>query len=164
VRSGEREIGSGRPRLPDVLADGRADEGLPAAEQDELAPGLEVAVLVEHSVVGQELLVVHRLDLPVGAHGTGVEEVAVEVGGPDERSDALRLGRHRVERLGGRSEETGPQEQVLGRIARRRELGEEDEIRPCLARLLQTRDDSFAVSVEVADDGVHLCERKPHQA
>ena len=62
---GEREIGRRRPRLPDVLADGRADERLAAAHEHELPPGLEVAVLVEDAVVGEELLAVDRLHLAV---------------------------------------------------------------------------------------------------
>ena len=53
----------------------------------------------------------------------------------DERSDACRRGCDLVERPPGRAHECRPQEQVLGRIAGDRELGEEDEIRTRLARL-----------------------------
>ena len=38
VGSGQREIGRGRARLPDVLADGRTDERLAEPQQHELAP------------------------------------------------------------------------------------------------------------------------------
>ena len=51
VRPGEREIGRRRPRLPDVLADGGADQRLADLQQEKLPAGLEVAGLVEHAVV-----------------------------------------------------------------------------------------------------------------
>ena len=81
----EREIGGGRPRLPDVLADRRPDQDLAVAEQDQLAPGGEVALLVEDAVVGEEALAVERLQFAVRADGARVEEVAVEPRRPDER-------------------------------------------------------------------------------
>ena len=67
LRAGEREVGRGRPGLPDVLADRRADERVAVLEQDEVAAGREVAVLVEDAVVRQEALAVDRLHLAVGA-------------------------------------------------------------------------------------------------
>ena len=84
MRAREREVGRGRPGLPDVLADGGADQRLADPQQEKLPAGLEVAILVEHAVVRQEPLVVDGLDLAVGADGTGVEEIAIEVRGPDE--------------------------------------------------------------------------------
>ena len=68
VRARQREIGRGRPRLPDVLADSRPDERVPAAEEHEAATGLEVTVLVEDAVVGQEVLRVHRLRTSPSTH------------------------------------------------------------------------------------------------
>ena len=59
-------------------------ERLADLQQEKLPAGLEVAILVEHAVVRQEPLVVDGLDLSVGADGAGVEEIAVEVRGPDE--------------------------------------------------------------------------------
>ena len=93
LRSREREVGRGRPGLPDVLADRDPDRGLPESEDDEVAALGEVAVLVEHAVVRQEVLAVHALNAPVGAHGTRVREIAVEPGRPDERHDAVRSPR-----------------------------------------------------------------------
>jgi hypothetical protein len=57
--------------------------------------------------------------------------------------------------------ERRPQEEIFGRIARGRELGEEDEIGPGGARVGEAREDLVAVSVEVADDGIQLCNREP---
>ena len=58
LRAGEREVGRRRPGLPDVLADRRPDEHLAEAEQEQVAAGREVAVLVEDAVVRQEALAV----------------------------------------------------------------------------------------------------------
>ena len=60
VRAGEREVGRRRPGLPDVLADRRPDERLAEPQQEQLAAGLEVPVLVEDAVVRQEPLAVDR--------------------------------------------------------------------------------------------------------
>ena len=64
----------------------------------------------------------------------------------------LRLGaRSRASDSSAARTKPGPQEQVLGRVAGDRELGEEDEVgagAPCLRDRLQ---DPLAVAVEVAD-------------
>ena len=162
VRAGEGEVGGRRAGLPDVLADRRPDQRLAAAQEDELAPRLEVAVLVEDAVVRKELLVVDRLDLAVHADSARVEEVAVEMRRPDECGDPLRLRRDRLERLGRRAQEARPKKQVLGRIAGHGQLGEEDELGAGLSGFAEPLDDARAVAVEVADDRVHLRERKSH--
>jgi hypothetical protein len=74
----EREIGRGRPGLPQVLAHRDADECLAVLEQDQIPARREVPVLVEHSVVGEEALAVDGLDLAAGEDVTGVVEIAVE--------------------------------------------------------------------------------------
>ena len=91
-------------------------------------PGRERALLVEDAVVGQLALVVARQDLAVRDHERGVAHaVAVEPrAAHDERqldlaASTLGLG------LAG-AQEGGPQQQVLGRIARDRELRREHEL------------------------------------
>ena len=65
--------------------------------------------------------------------------------------------------LGG-AHERRSQQQILGRIARDRELGEEDELGACRARVCESGENTLAVAVQVADDGVDLGEREPHRA
>jgi hypothetical protein len=60
-----------------------------------------------------------------------------------------------------RAHEPGPQQQVLGRVARDGELGKRTRSARA-ARLLEPLEDQRAVAVEVADDGVDLRERYPH--
>ena len=67
-----------------------------------------------------------------------------------------------VERLGRRAQEARPQKQVLGRIAGHGQLGEEDELGAGVSGFAEPLDDARAVAVEVADDRVHLRERKSH--
>src|SRR5439155_26538952 len=150
VRAGDREVGGRRAGLPDVLADGRADQGGAAADEHELPARLEVAVLVENPVVREEALVVDALDGAVGADGAGVEEVPVEVREADERRDARGLAGDELEAVLGCMEEARAEEQVLGRIAGDRKLGEEDDVRARLAGLVEPAEDAPAVSVEVA--------------
>ena len=147
LRAGKREVGRRRAGLPHVLADRHADERLAEAEQDEVAAGREVALLVEDAVVRQEALAVDRPHLAVGADGAGVVQVAVEGREADERRDPGRRGRDLVERPPGRAHEGRAQQQVLRRVARDRELGEEDELGACRARLLEPRQDQRPVSL-----------------
>ena len=163
LRAGERKVGRGRAGLPDVLADGRADQGFAVCEEEEVAARGEVAVLVEDAVVGEEPLVVDRLHLAVGANGAAVVEVAVEVRHPDERDDASRLLRDLGEGLLRGVDEARPQEQVFRRVARDRKLGEEDDVGAGVTRLGHTRQDQLAVSVEIADGRVDLGQREPHR-
>ena len=65
--SSQREVGRRRPGLPHVLADRRADQRLAEAQEEEVVPGREVAILVEDAVVRQEPLAIHGLHRAVGA-------------------------------------------------------------------------------------------------
>src|SRR5207237_9358704 len=85
--AGERELGRRRTGLPQVLANRRAEQRLAQLEQDQVAAGREVPVLVEDAVVGEEALAVDRLDLTCRADGAGVVEIAVEVRRPHEGGD-----------------------------------------------------------------------------
>src|SRR5204862_6310531 len=126
LRPGQREIGGGRARLPDVLADRGADEDAAATEEEKVAAGGEVAVLVEDAVVREVVLAVHPAQRSVREHAAGVREVALEDGAADEGRDPLRRGDDLVERGPGRLDEPWPQEQVLGWIAGDGELREDD--------------------------------------
>ena len=61
------------------------------------------------------------------------------------------------------SDEAGPEQEVLRRIAGDRELGEEDDVGAGLFGLVQPREDPLAVPVEVADRRVDLSERESHR-
>jgi len=61
-----------------------------------------------------------------------------------------------LERLTGAGEERGLEQEVLGRVAGDRELGEHDEVAPGLDGLVVRRQDPRHVPVEVADDEVDL--------
>ena len=78
---------------------------------------------------------------------------------PARRAGDLRRASARAARM-----KLGPQEQILGRVAGDRQLGEEDEVGARAARLLEPREDPLAVAVEIADDGVDLGERESHCA
>ena len=153
---------AGGPGLPDVLADRGPDQALADAEQDQIAAGLEVPILVEDSVVRQEALVVEGLDLSVRTHRAGVVEVALEVRRADEAGDSLGLGCDQREAALGRAEKAGTEQEILGRVAGDGQLGEEHEVGARGPRLLEPGHDLLPVPVEVADDRVDLGEREPH--
>ena len=102
---------------------------LPCSSRSRSRPWREVARLVEDAVVRQEALAVDGLHLAARAHGARVEQVAVEVRVADERGDPARLEREPLQGVRRRPDEAGPQQQVLGRVAGHRELGEEDAAR-----------------------------------
>ena len=89
----------------------------------------------------------------------GVEEVAVVVRVADERDDAPRLTGELLQRALGRADEPRAQEQVLGRVARDRELRKDEEVdsgRLGLRRPLEQR-------APVAVDDVRLDHREVHE-
>src|SRR5207244_13339264 len=124
-------------RLPEVLADRRADQGLAVLEQKQVASRREVAVLVEDAVVREEAFPVDGLDLAARANGASVVEVAVEVGEADEGGQPARVAGELAQGLRRGTDEARPQQQVLRRVAGDRQLGEEDDVSPGGARLVQ---------------------------
>ena len=158
----ECEVGGGWAGLPDVLADRRAGEDIPAAQHQQLSAGRKIPVLVEDAVVRQEVLAVDAAQHPVGQHGAGVCEVAVEERAADKGRDSLAGSGDLLERSSRGLDEAGPEEQVLGRIPRDGELGKDDEVRSRSPGLADRIDDQGAVPLEVADDRIELRERQPH--
>ena len=83
-----RELGRRRPGDPHVLADRDPDPRAGDVDQREVAPGGEVALLVEDAVVRQVPLLRPAGDGAVGADRARVVELAVEERHADERDDA----------------------------------------------------------------------------
>ena len=111
MRTGQRKIRRGRPRLPHVLADRRCDDRFAEPQEHQVAPLGEVPVLVEDAVVGQEVLAIDAGDASLGADDAGVGEIRVEPGQPTRATTSVRL-RQTFGRAGG-ADEPRPEEQVL---------------------------------------------------
>ena len=123
-----RGLGDDRPgRAPRVLADRDADAH--AADDEQRAVDgrrREVALLVEHRVVRQQVLAVDALHLAVRADRGRVGEVAAGLGEADDRGEPAGARGQLLERLGRLGHERRLQQQVLGRVPGERELGERD--------------------------------------
>ena len=85
------------------------------------------------------------------------------MGEADERDDSPDLGRELAQALVRRAHEAGPEQEVLRRVAGHGELGEEDEVGAGGLGLADRLQDPLAVPIQVADGGVDLREREPHQ-
>ena len=133
-------------------------------EQPDVRAWLEVALLVEHAVVRKQPLAVDGLDAAVRAHEACVVEPAVcRVRRADERDDVRSRLRHLTGSVRSRADEGGAKQEILRRIARDRELREDDELGARVACLGDPPDDAVSVAVEVADGRVDLGERHPHR-
>jgi hypothetical protein len=128
-------------------------------EERRLGAGLEVALLVEHAVVGQEHLAVDGPDLAVGQHGGRVVDVVGALGEADQRHDVADVRSQLVQRRAGGVAEVRLQQEVLGRVAGQGQLGEHDELRAGLPRTRGRVGDPGGVPVDVADDRVDLRQR-----
>ena len=160
----ERKIGRRRPGLPHVLADRHAEERFAVFEDRQSVTWREVPELVEDAVVREEPLAHERLHLAARADGRRVVEVAVEVRRADDGDDPARLAGDRRQRLLGRTDEAGAEEEVLRRVARDGKLREEHEVGVLCLRVGQPGEDHLPVSCEVAHDGIDLCERDAHRS
>ena len=100
---------------------------------------------------------------PSSADERRVREVAVEGRRPDERDDLGARASDLVDRRAGRADESRPEQEVLGRVAGDRELGEHDEIGRRAAGFGDRTRDPLDVAVEIADDDVQLGERESHR-
>ena len=163
LRAGQREIGRGRPRLPHVLADRRADDHVSEAKEIEVVAGSEVPVLVEDAVVREVALAVDAAHLAVCEDEARVEEVGVEIRRADERGHAVGRLRDLLDRVPRGTHETGAEEQVLGRVTGDAELREEHEIGVRVTGSAEPLDDAVCVAVDVADDAIDLSEGQSHR-
>jgi hypothetical protein len=145
-------------RLPDVLADGEAQGDAIQLEHARLGARLEVALLVEHAVVGQEHLAVDGRHLAVHEHRRAVVDVLGALGKPDQGGYSAGVRRELLQRRGGGVEEVGLEQKVLGRVARERELREDHQRRALLARAGDPVGDPRRVAADVADGGIDLGE------
>ncbi len=145
-------------REPDVLADADADHGAAAREHRVAGRGHEVAVLVEHAVVGQVALAVGAHQATVVEHGGGVVEVDVAVHRADHHRHAHAVGQQRVGHLDRALDERGLEQQVLGRVARDHHLGQREHLDAERAGTLDRAHDPLEVPIQVADRGIELGE------
>ncbi len=153
-----------RPGQPDVLANDQAEAEAIEIDHRRTVAGLEVALLVEHGVVRQRNLAVIAEDLAVADQRRAVV---------DRVADVLRIAEidgdaaHAVadfRKPGLDSCTQAPmQQQILGRIAAERELGEQHEVAAVLvARTRRVLDHLVRVRVDRADARVQLRETDPH--
>ena len=127
--------------------------------------GHEVALLVEHRVVGQQLLAVDPGDGAVGADGRGVVEVVVGLGEADDGDRTAVGGRGELgRRLHRRGDEARLQEEVLRRVAAHHELAEDDQVDALAGRARIGLGDLVDVAGEVADHRVQLGQRHPDRS
>jgi hypothetical protein len=146
-------------RLPDVLADRHADHG--SAKDDRLGKraGLEQPHLVERAVIGQLVLEADRGHLALVEQRDAVVQRAVldEHRTHQHRRAAVRRRRRQRIELGRRAlDESGLEDQVLGRIADQLQLGKDDEVGAL--RLLTRGEHRGGVAGDVADRLVELGE------
>ncbi len=147
--------------LPDVLAHQQRHARALDVDQRRRLARREVALLVEHLVVRQRLLAVVGVDAAAAHQRRGVEDLAALV---------LRVAEHQVDRrrvaaqpLDGRlhlAPEAGVEQQVLGRIAGERELGQQHEVDAGLGPGPRRRQHARGVAVDIADEQVVLREQQ----
>ena len=159
VGAGERLLEQRRAGDPDVLADGQPDGHAVDLDQRAAPARLEVADLVEDAVVGQADLAVDRLHAAVGEDGGGVVDVVGPLGEADDGDDVARLARDVVERPARVAQEVLLEQQILGRVAGDRQLGEQAQLRAGVAGGAQAVLDLGRVAGEVADARVQLVQR-----
>ncbi len=143
--------------MPAVLADQQA--GRDAVDVDDAGrlPGVEIALLVEHGVVGKPLLAVDRDDPTVAQHGQRVVASARgEFGKAHDDGAAAHLARKRRELARAGVEERRPQHQVLGRVPAQRKLRRDDQPRAGTLAFGHGRQDRPRIAGKVADDLIQL--------
>ena len=163
-RQVEQDLGAAVARLrfdrsvrePDVLADADAERDAIAHEYGVPAARREVAFLVEDAVVGQQMLAVDAGPAAVVQHRGRVEQLRLALHSAHDQRHAGRVGDEVAGALHGPLDERGAEQQVLGRVARDRQLGEGQHLHAQRAGAPDGGDDPLEVAVEVADRRVQL--------
>jgi hypothetical protein len=153
-----------RPRHPRVLADGQPELRVGDAHRARRGAGHERPRLVEHAVVRELHLVVAGDDLAAAdQRGSVVDPGIGAIDEPDDGGAPTdRVARETLERDQVVVDERRPEHEVLWRIPRDRELGEDDHVGVRLGGARGPRSEELDVAVEVADRRIHLRERDPH--
>jgi hypothetical protein len=159
-RAGERLLLRRMAGGPDVLADRQPDPRGAEVDHHRVVARLEVALLVEDAVVGEQGLAVDRRNLAIGEHGERVVDVLRALGEADHGDDLPRVGRDLAHRRLGLQQEVLLEQQVLGRVAGQHELREEDELGARVARAGDLLAHEPHVAVEVADARIDLRQRE----
>ncbi len=145
--------------VPEVFANVYGELQAAPIEHLPAMTGREVALFVEHAVVGQVTLAVNADELAVMQHGRGVEEIALTVDETNHGDESLGGGQEAVEGAAVVGDEAGLEQQVLGRIARDRKLGEDDEMSLGGAGLLDSGEHAIDIAGEITDGRVDLSQR-----
>ena len=142
----------GDARVPGVLADAQADRNPADLDHARRIAGTEVALLVEHRVVGQLVLAVGGDHASAAQQRRGVVEgTGVRLGVADHHVDTHHLAGEPGERLLAAADEPGAQQQVLGRVAGQRQLREDHRIGALFARPAARHGDLRDIAVEGTD-------------
>lgn len=160
------QFGDGAAVLPDVLADRHADAHAVDVEHHRAFAGGEDAELVEHAVVGQEVLVVAGPHHAVVQHDHAVLRLVGGVVGADRADRDVQVAEPIGGQLGGQPVRLVPrglaegaaQGQILDRVAGERHLGEHHHLGAAFRGEMHVPHDLVGIGVEVADAGVDLGE------
>ena len=145
---------------PHVLADRQRERALGRLDVQRAAAGRERPLLVEDPVVRQLALVVARQDRAVRDHERRVAHaVDVEPRAPHHERH-LDLAREHFRLRLACAQERGPQQEILGRVARDRELGSQHEIRAFPCGVGTGIGDALPVLGERSDREVELGQRE----
>ena len=103
------------------------------------------------------------MDGAAGEDGGGVEDVLGPLGKADDGDDPLRPGREPVERRPRVGQKVLLEQQVLGRVARQGQLGEQCQLGSGGAGLRETVLDQPGVARDVTDGGVDLAQGEAYR-
>jgi len=121
-----------------------------------------MTLLVEHAVVGQQLLAAAGDHGAVADHQRRVVQRAVGVfGQAHDQRDAVHLGQQPFDAGGDRLRQCGAQQQVIRRIADQGQLGAGDQVGlQLVTRPSRSADDLVDVAVDIADPEIDLGQRE----
>ena len=154
-----------RPRLPDVAADVESEHHPAAGEHAGGIAAVEHALLVEHGMVGQVVLAIHRLDLAAAQQRRGVEQAIVAAFwvAYDQRESRGCIGSQLTDGRRARRCEIAPQHQVFGGIAADRHLGGEQQIGTGGVCFLRRSQQARRVAGDVTDGEIDLGDAEFHR-
>jgi hypothetical protein len=163
----QQQLGASRPRklcgpgLPDVGTDIHADAQALEFEHARRCTRLEVALLVEHFVVGQQVLVVACQDPAAAQDRRSIEARMTGLGRmAEDDPHVARSVRNPLRLSGAGAVEIRPQQEVFRRIAGQGEFRRKEQVGPCRAGLLDGTDDPIGVADEISDGQIELGDGK----
>ena len=154
--AGKCLLSGGTAGIPDIFADRNPKSNAIEAVHPRGLPRLEIAVFVKDAVIGQVGLVINIDQAPIASNRCGIVDIVLTIHKTENRSNTLRRLNEFMQHIEVGLDKPGLKKQIFGRIARDREFGKNDNMRPQIACPVNMVENFITVARKITHSDIDL--------